>query len=107
MVLLHGFPQTHYMWREVARDLANEHRVIVADLRGYGESAKPPQNGPHTYSKRTMARDIVQATGALGHQRFGLIGHDRGALVDVRAGLDHPDAVQCLGILDVLPTFDT
>ncbi|MEU5691903.1 alpha/beta hydrolase [Actinosynnema sp. NPDC020468] len=107
VVLLHGFPQTHYMWREVAQDLVTEHTVIVPDLRGYGESGKPQADGPHTYSKRTMATDIVRVAGALGHERFGLIGHDRGALVGVRAGLDHPDKVRYLGILDVLPTLDT
>ncbi|MGW4774332.1 alpha/beta fold hydrolase [Nocardia sp. NPDC004278] len=107
VILLHGFPQTHYMWREVARQLVGEHTVIVADLRGYGESGKPPEDGPHTYSKRTMANDIVRVARALGHHRFGLVGHDRGALVGVRAGLDHPEAVQYLGILDVLPTLDT
>ena len=107
IVLLHGFPQTHYMWHEVAPELADEHTVIVPDLRGYGASGKPTEDGPHTYSKRTMANDIVRVAAALGHERFGLIGHDRGALVGVRAGLDHPAAVQYLGILDVLPTLDT
>jgi haloacetate dehalogenase len=107
VVLLHGFPQTHYMWHEVAQDLADAHTVIVPDLRGYGESGKPPEDGPDTYSKRTMADDIVRIVGALGHRRFGLVGHDRGALVGVRAGLDHPEAVRYLGILDVLPTLDT
>lgn len=107
VVLLHGFPQTHYMWADVARDLAGEHTVIVPDLRGYGASGKPAQDGPDTYSKRTMALDVVRAAEALGHRRFGVIGHDRGALVGVRAGLDHPEAVRYLGILDVLPTLDT
>ncbi|TDE94889.1 alpha/beta hydrolase [Occultella glacieicola] len=107
VVLLHGFPQTHYMWRDVARELAAEHTVIVPDLRGYGRSAKPSGTDPHTYSKRAMAADVVQVAAALGHDRFGLVGHDRGALVGVRAGLDHPDTVRYLGILDVLPTLDT
>lgn len=107
IVLLHGFPQTHYMWHAVAQELTDEHTVIVPDLRGYGESGKPSADDPETYSKRTMANDIVQVAGALGHERFGLIGHDRGALVGVRAGLDHPARVQYLGILDVLPTMDT
>jgi haloacetate dehalogenase len=107
IVLLHGFPQTHYMWHRVAPEFANGHTVIVPDIRGYGASGKPPEEGPHTYSKRTMANDIVRVAGALGHERFGLIGHDRGALIGVRAGLDHPAAVQYLGILDVLPTLDT
>ncbi|TQM31604.1 alpha/beta fold hydrolase [Nocardia bhagyanarayanae] len=107
VVLLHGFPQTHYMWRDVAADLAQDHTVVVPDLRGYGASGKPPESGPHTYSKRTMAEDIVRVAEQLGHERFGLIGHDRGALVGVRAGLDHPDRIRYLGVLDVLPTIDT
>ncbi|WP_419995658.1 alpha/beta hydrolase [Streptomyces boninensis] len=107
IVLLHGFPQTHYMWRHVAAKLAGDHTVIVPDLRGYGASDKPAADDPATYSKRTMAGDIVAVAAALGFDRFGLIGHDRGALVAVRAGLDHPAAVDYLGILDVLPTLDT
>lgn len=107
IVLLHGFPQTHYMWRDVATDLTDTHTVIVPDLRGYGASDKPQQRGPETYSKRTMANDIVAMTAALGFDHFGLIGHDRGALVAVRAGLDHPDTIDFLGILDVLPTLDS
>ncbi|QNE36227.1 alpha/beta fold hydrolase [Leifsonia shinshuensis] len=107
VVLLHGFPQTHYMWREVAVRLSSTHTVIAPDLRGYGASDKPAEAGPDTYAKRTMGDDVVRVAAALGHDRFGLIGHDRGALVGVRAALDHPDAVQYLGILDVLPTLDT
>jgi haloacetate dehalogenase len=107
VVLLHGFPQTHYMWRRVARQLATEHTVIVPDLRGYGDSAKPSGADPYTYSKRAMANDVVRVAAALGFDRFGLVGHDRGALVGVRAGLDHPACVDYLGILDVLPTLDT
>ncbi|MGB2720710.1 MAG: alpha/beta hydrolase [Rhodococcus sp. (in: high G+C Gram-positive bacteria)] len=107
LVLLHGFPQTHYMWRDVASELVSRHTVIVPDLRGYGASAKPAERDSDTYSKRTMARDIVRVAGSLGFDRFGLVGHDRGALVGVRAGLDHPSAVRYLGILDVLPTADS
>ncbi|MFE2961174.1 alpha/beta fold hydrolase [Nocardia tengchongensis] len=107
VVLLHGFPQTHYMWRQVAQQLAGRHTVIVPDLRGYGRSSKPATLDPDTYSKRTMAQDIVEIAKALGFNRFGLIGHDRGALVGVRAALDHPEAIAYLGILDVLPTLDT
>ncbi|MDN4613521.1 alpha/beta hydrolase [Leifsonia sp. F6_8S_P_1B] len=107
VVLLHGFPQTHYMWHAVATQLAAEHTVIAPDLRGYGASGKPAEDGPDTYSKRTMGTDVVEVARALGHERFGLIGHDRGALVGVRAALDHPEAVAYLGILDVLPTLDT
>lgn len=107
VVLLHGFPQTHYMWRHVARTLADDHTVIVPDLRGYGASDQPPADNLGTYSKRTMANDIVAVAREIGFDHFGLVGHDRGALVAVRAGLDHPDAVDYLGILDVLPTMDT
>ncbi|GAA1264874.1 alpha/beta hydrolase [Sphaerisporangium rubeum] len=107
VVLLHGFPQTNYMWRHVAARLAADHTVIVPDLRGYGDSDKPDGSDPATYSKRTMAQDIVTAASALGVDHFGLVGHDRGALVAVRAGLDHPAVVDYLGILDVLPTLDT
>jgi haloacetate dehalogenase len=107
IVLLHGFPQTHLMWRHVVADLAADHTVIVPDLRGYGASDKPAESGPDTYSKRTMAADIVALAERLGHNRFALAGHDRGALVGVRAGLDHPDAISHLALLDVLPTLDT
>ncbi|MCD0447450.1 alpha/beta hydrolase [Glycomyces sp. A-F 0318] len=106
IVLLHGFPQTHLMWRHVAADLAADHTVIVPDLRGYGASDKPAEAGPETYAKRTMAADIVELAERLGHRRFALAGHDRGALVAVRAGLDHPEAVSHLAILDVVPTLD-
>lgn len=102
IVLLHGFPQTHLMWRHVAADLASDHTVICPDLRGYGDSDKPA-NG---YSKRTMAADIVALARALGHDRFALAGHDRGALVAFRAGLDHPETITGLACLDVLPTLD-
>ena len=107
VVLLHGFPQTHVMWRKVATVLATDHAVVAPDLRGYGASDKPPESGPETYSKATMARDIVEVMRALGHNRFALVGHDRGALVGVRAALDHDGAISQLGILDVLPTMDT
>jgi haloacetate dehalogenase len=102
IVLLHGFPQTHLMWRHVAADLASDHTVICPDLRGYGDSDKPADD----YAKRTMAGDIVAAARALGHERFALAGHDRGALVAIRAGLDHPDVITHLASLDVLPTLD-
>ncbi|WP_433193921.1 alpha/beta fold hydrolase [Nocardia sp. CA-107356] len=107
IVLLHGFPQTHLMWRHVAADLvAGGHTVVVPDLRGYGDSDKPAEAGTDTYSKRTMAADIIAVAKAFGHERFALAGHDRGALVAFRAGLDHPDAISHLACLDVLPTLD-
>jgi pimeloyl-ACP methyl ester carboxylesterase len=102
IVLLHGFPQTHLMWRHVAADLAANHTVICPDLRGYGDSDKPADG----YAKRTMANDVVAVARALGHEKFALAGHDRGALVAIRAGLDHPDVVTHLASLDVLPTLD-
>ncbi|MFC6088000.1 alpha/beta fold hydrolase [Saccharothrix lopnurensis] len=107
VVLLHGFPQTHLMWRHVATDLAADHTVICPDLRGYGDSDKPADTDGHTYSKRTAAGDVVALARLLGHDRFALAGHDRGALVATRLGLDHPDAVTHLALLDVLPTLDT
>ncbi|GAA4587304.1 pimeloyl-ACP methyl ester carboxylesterase [Actinoplanes octamycinicus] len=106
VVLLHGFPQTHLMWRHVAARLAADHTVIYPDLRGYGASDKPAETGPDVYSKRTMAADIVALARELGHDRFALAGHDRGALVAFRAALDHPGTVTHLASLDVLPTLD-
>jgi haloacetate dehalogenase len=107
IVLLHGFPQTHLMWRHVAVDLAADHTVICPDLRGYGASDKPTEDAHGgSYAKRTMAADVVALARALGHERFALAGHDRGALVAFRAGLDHPAAVTHLACLDVLPTLD-
>lgn len=107
VVLLHGFPQTHLMWQQVATRLAVDHQVVVPDLRGYGASDKPLESDASTYSKRTMARDIASVATQLGAEQFALIGHDRGALVGMRAALDHPEVVTHLGILDVLPTMDT
>ncbi|MER5942320.1 alpha/beta hydrolase [Streptomyces sp. NPDC001928] len=106
VVLLHGFPQTHLMWRHVAVDLAADHTVICPDLRGYGASDKPAETDGTVYAKRTMAADIVALARELGHERFALAGHDRGALVAFRAALDHPDSVTRLACLDVLPTLD-
>ncbi|MEV2274531.1 alpha/beta hydrolase [Nocardiopsis sp. NPDC049922] len=106
IVLLHGFPQTHLMWRHVAADLAADHTVICPDLRGYGDSDKPGDTDGRAYAKRAMAADVVALARALGHERFALAGHDRGALVAIRAGLDHPEAVTRLASLDVLPTLD-
>jgi haloacetate dehalogenase len=106
VVLLHGFPQTHLMWRHVAARLAGSHTVICPDLRGYGASDKPAATDPDAYAKRTMAADVVALAAALGHERFALVGHDRGALVAFRAGLDHPETVTHLGVLDVVPTLD-
>lgn len=106
LVLLHGFPQTHLMWRHVAADLAADHTVVCPDLRGYGASDKPAGIGPEVYAKRTMAGDVVRLAAELGHDRFVLAGHDRGALVAFRAAMDHPRTVAGALFLDVLPTLD-
>jgi haloacetate dehalogenase len=107
VVLLHGFPETHLMWRYVAPLLAEHHTVVCPDLRGYGASSKPEAVAEDTYAKRTMAADIVGLADALGFDRFALVGHDRGAHVAFRAGLDHPNRISHLGILDIVPTLDT
>jgi len=102
LLLLHGFPQTHAMWHGVAQRLAARYRVVVADLRGYGQSqAKVPD-----FTFRAMARDQVSLMAALGHQSFHLIAHDRGARAAHRMALDHPAAVRSLALLDILPTLD-
>ncbi|MBB3731619.1 alpha/beta fold hydrolase [Nonomuraea dietziae] len=106
IVLLHGFPQTHLIWRHVAADLAVDHTVLVPDLRGYGDSDKPADQDGETYSKRRMGDDIVAMAAALGHDSFALAGHDRGALVAFRAAMDHPATITHLAALDVLPTLD-
>lgn len=100
VVLLHGYPQSGIMWRKVAPALAQIHRVIVPDLRGYGDSDKP-RGG---YDKKTMAADIHALMGALGHERYAVVGHDRGARVAHRLALDHGAAVSKLCLLDIVPT---
>lgn len=105
LVLLHGYPQTHAAWHRVAPELARHFTVVLFDLRGYGASAVPdPDDGHAVYSKRAMARDVVAAMAGLGHARFALLGHDRGARVAYRLALDSPEAVERLGILEVVPT---
>ena len=105
LLLLHGFPQTHAMWHKVAPSLAQEYTVVCADLRGYGDSSKPPTDKEHTpYSKRAMAADMVEVMRTLGHPRFRLAGHDRGARVSHRLCVDHPDAVEQVALIDISPT---
>jgi haloacetate dehalogenase len=105
LLLLHGYPENHLMWRHVAPALAEEHTVVVADLRGSGDSGKPaPDAAGLVYSKRSMASDQAGLMRQLGFARFGLIGHDRGARVAHRLVLDHPDAVSRLAVLDIVPT---
>jgi haloacetate dehalogenase len=105
VLLLHGFPQTHAMWHGIAPRLAEQYSVVVPDLRGYGDSAKPPGGGDHAdYSFRAMATDQIEVMKALGHERFIVIGHDRGARVGHRLALDHPEAVERMALLDIVPT---
>ena len=107
LVLLHGYPQTHVCWHRVAPDLARQHTVVAMDLRGYGESSAPEPDPEHrTYSKRAMAADVVAVMRALGHERFSVMGHDRGARVAYRLALDAPEVVDRLVVLDILPTFE-
>jgi haloacetate dehalogenase len=105
VLLLHGWPQTHAMWHELAPRLAERHTVVASDLRGYGDSARPPTDERHAaHSFRAMAADQVAVMRALGFERFALIGHDRGGRVGHRMALDHPGAVQRMAVLDILPT---
>ena len=105
LLLLHGFPQTHLMWRRLAPALARRFSVVCADLRGYGDSACPDSDDTHAaYAKRAMARDLVVLMEQLGFARFALAGHDRGGRVAYRLALDHPERVTRLAVLDVLPT---
>jgi haloacetate dehalogenase len=106
LLLLHGFPQNHVMWRKIAGRLAERFTVVAADLRGYGLSGKPAGDAAHAaYSKRAMAADQVALMAALGFDRFALAGHDRGARVGHRLALDHPGAVEKLALLDIAPTL--
>jgi haloacetate dehalogenase len=105
LLLLHGHPQTHAIWHRMAPVLAREFTLIAADLRGYGDSGKPPTAPDHApYSKRAMARDMVAVMRALGFERFFVAGHDRGGRVAYRMALDHPSRVAKLAVLDIVPT---
>ncbi len=105
VLLLHGFPQTHLMWHSVAPLLARNFAVVCADLRGYGRSGCPVSAPDHApYAKRSMARDMVTVMERLGFPRFSVAGHDRGGRVAYRLALDHPDRVDRLTVLDILPT---
>jgi haloacetate dehalogenase len=106
LLLLHGYPQTHIEWREVAPQLAKTFTVVAADLRGYGDSSKPADGENHlNYSKRAMAQDQVDVMASLGFQKFAVVGHDRGGRVSHRMALDHADRVTKLAILDIVPTY--
>jgi haloacetate dehalogenase len=104
LLLLHGHPRTHVTWHKVAARLAGRFMIVCPDLRGYGESSKPAATPDHApYSKRTMAADCVALMRALGHERFGVAGHDRGCYVAARLALDHPAAVRRLCVMDGVP----
>jgi len=107
LLLLHGFPQNHVMWHLVAPRLVPGFSLVVPDLRGYGDSRGPAPDPSHRhYSKRAMAADMIAVMAALGHDRFFVAGHDRGGRVGYRLALDHPDCVERLAVLDILPTFE-
>jgi len=106
VLLLHGFPQSRAMWARVAPQLAQHYTIVCADLRGYGDSAKPkclPDRS--NYAFRAMAADQVGLMRRLGFQRFHMVGHDRGGRTGYRMALDHPDAVRTLAVMDIVPTY--
>ncbi|MDQ8729088.1 alpha/beta hydrolase [Bradyrhizobium sp. LHD-71] len=107
LLLLHGFPQTHLMWRDIAPLLARHFTAVCADIRGYGRSGCPPSRADHApYTKRAMARDMVAVMEKLGFPHFSVAGHDRGGRVAYRLAFDHPQRVQRLAVLDVLTIAD-
>ena len=107
LILLHGYPQNHHCWALVAPTLAEHFDVIIPDLRGYGDSSAPAESDDHTtYSKRQMAADIVAMMDALGLPSAHILGHDRGGRVAYRFALDHPDRIDRLGIIEIVPTGD-
>jgi haloacetate dehalogenase len=105
LVLLHGFPQTHVMWQRVAQQLKGHYRIIMPDLRGYGDSSHEAGDAEHAhYSKRAMAQEVLGLLDHLGVQDFFLCGHDRGGRVAHRLAVDHPTRVKKLGVIDIAPT---
>ena len=107
VVLLHGHPRTHTTWHAVAPLLAQHHRVVCPDLRGYGGSSAPPDEPDHAQaSKRALAADVVALMRLLGHDRFAVVGHDRGGAVAFRTAMDHPDCVEGLVVMDAMPLIE-
>src|SRR4030095_4811925 len=105
LLLIHGYPQTHVEWHKIASRLAQKFTVVMTDLRGYGDSSKPPDGENHVkYSKRVRALDQVEVMRALGFERFAVVGHDRGARVTWRLAVEHPDAITRAAILDIVPS---
>ncbi|QCK86016.1 alpha/beta hydrolase [Phreatobacter aquaticus] len=106
LLLIHGFPQTHVEWHRIAPELAKTHTLILPDLPGYGWSVAPEGGSQHyPYAKRDMAKILIEVMEQLGHVRFAVIGHDRGARVSYRMALDHPGRVERLALLDIVPTI--
>jgi haloacetate dehalogenase len=106
VLVMHGYPQTHFEWHRVAPLLAQKFSVVLADLRGYGDSSKPPDGDNHAgYSKRAMALDMAEVMTRLGFAKFAVVGHDRGGRVAHRLALDHADRVTRLAVLDIIPTL--
>ena len=104
LLLLHGYPQTHVMWHKIAPRLSQSFTVVVTDLRGYGDSGKPPEGENHTnYSKRAMALDQIEVMRTLGFDSFAVVGHDRGARVTWRMAVEHPGVVTKAAVLDIVP----
>jgi haloacetate dehalogenase len=107
VLLLHGFPQTHYCWHRVAPALAERNRVVVCDLKGYGETRSEPGGTlGEGYSNRERAAELVELMSRLGVERFSVVGHDRGGRVAYRLALDHPEAVERLAVLNIVPTLE-
>ena len=106
LLLLHGYPQTYFIWHKIACELSNKYTVVASDLRGYGDSSKPISDKKHaSYSKRAMAKDQVQLMSHLGFDRFLVAGHDRGGRVGHRMTLDYPGVVEKLVVMDIAPTY--
>ena len=106
ILLLHGYPQTGYMWHKVAPLLARDFSVVIADLRGYGDSDKPKTDQKHSpYSKRSMAEDMREVMRKLGYKTFAVAGHDRGGRVAHRMARDYPDTITHVALLDIVPTL--
>jgi len=105
LLLIHGYPQTHVEWHKVAPRLAQKFTVVMTDLRGYGDSSKPPDGENHAgYSKRAMALDQVEVMKTLGFDRFAVVGHDRGARVTWRLAVEHPQVVTKAALIDIVPS---
>ncbi len=108
LLLLHGYPQTHACWHRLAPLLTGTHSLVLPDLPGYGDSGfLEPDAENHAYSKRNTAAIMAGLMRALGHERFIVVGHDRGARVAYRLALDRPDLVERLGLFDIVPTIET